>query len=73
MKKTVRIKESQLNNIIKKVIQEQGEAQAMLNVFKGIWWKENYILLYSWICLIQVIICCIILISGLIIWSENNY
>lgn len=29
MKKTVRIKESQLNDIIKKVIKEQGEPQVM--------------------------------------------
>jgi len=49
--------------------QEQGEACEMLSVFKGIWWKENYILLWNWIALVQVIISVVIIAAGFIIYD----
>jgi len=48
--------------------QEQGEAYQMIKVFKGIWWKENYPLLWNWICGIQVTLCVILLIVGFCIF-----
>jgi len=36
--------------------QEQGEAENMLDVFNGIWWKTHHFLLWDWICLVQVVI-----------------
>lgn len=37
--------------------QEQGEANEMLSVFKGVWYKENFILLWNWIGITQLILC----------------
>ncbi len=42
--------------------QEQGEAQAMLDVFSGIWWKNSYIFLWDWVAGIEII-CSILLIA----------
>jgi hypothetical protein len=46
--------------------QEQGEAQAMLDVFSGIWWKNNYIILWDWIAGIEIFCCIFMIIVGLI-------
>jgi len=51
--------------------QEQGEAFLMIKVFRGIWWKENHLLLWNWICGVQVIVSCIILIVGLVILGKE--
>jgi hypothetical protein len=37
--------------------QEQGQAHAMLSVFKGTYWKAHYILLWDWIGTINWILC----------------
>jgi hypothetical protein len=42
--------------------QEQGEATKMLDVFWGIWWKENHLFLWKWVLLINII--SIILLAG---------
>jgi hypothetical protein len=52
--------------------QEQGEAHAMLCVFKGIWWKNNYFFLWDWICSVQVLLMVIIIITGAVVAAENN-
>jgi hypothetical protein len=44
--------------------QEQGEAEAMLEVFSGIWWKKNYIFLWEWIASVEVLICITLIIIG---------
>lgn len=46
--------------------QEQGEAQAMLEVFYGIWWKNNYIFLWDWIAVVEVFFCIFLIAVGLI-------
>ncbi|MCX6749883.1 MAG: hypothetical protein NTZ83_00325 [Candidatus Pacearchaeota archaeon] len=50
--------------------QEQGEAQEMMKVFRGIWWKENHLLLWNWICLVQVILSCGVIIVGAVLWDR---
>ncbi len=46
--------------------QEQGEAQDMLEVFSGIWWKNNYIFLWEWVAALEVVSCIILIASGLV-------
>ena len=53
--------------------QEQGEAQAMLSVFQGIWYKENYFLLWNWIGVSQIVLSFILLCAGGFIWADNSY
>lgn len=53
--------------------QEQGEANEMLRVFKGIWVKEHYVLLWNWICLVQVIVTLFLFIFGLLIIDKYYY
>lgn len=53
--------------------QEQGEAYLMLNVFKGIYIKDNYFLLWNWVCGLQVILCLIGIIGGIAIWNVYQY
>lgn len=54
--------------------QEQGEASDMLKVFSGIWYKENYILLWGWIATIQIFVCVGLIAVGLyIIGLENEW
>lgn len=42
--------------------QEQGQAGNMLYVFKGIWWKHNYFLLWNWVGITQITLSLILLI-----------
>lgn len=53
--------------------QEQGEANEMLGVFKGVWFKTHYILLWNWICATQIILNIIIIVIGAVIWDNENY
>ena len=46
--------------------QEQGEAQAMLEVFSGIWWKNNYIFLWEWVAVLEVVFCIFLIALGLV-------
>ena len=46
--------------------QEQGEAQAMLDVFSGIWWKNNYLFLWDWVAGLEVIFCIFLIGFGLV-------
>lgn len=52
--------------------QEQGEANEMLSVFKGVWWKENHFLLWNWIAWVQILICLGIGITGIVIWGNQE-
>lgn len=52
--------------------QEQGEADQMNNVFKGVWYKSHYPLLWSWVCIVQVLLLIIALVSGIIWWVNVN-
>lgn len=36
--------------------QEQGEAKAMLDVFDGLWWKQNHFLLWDWVEMVNWIV-----------------
>ena len=47
--------------------QEQGEAQDMLKVFSGIWWKNNYFFLWQWVAGFEVVFCLFLIVVGLII------
>ena len=54
--------------------QEQGEADVMLSVFKGIWFKEHYPMIWDWICMFQVIFCFLLLVAGIgIISTEYDW
>lgn len=44
--------------------QEQGEARDMLSVFKGVWIKDNYFILWDWICATTAVFFSILLIIG---------
>jgi len=50
--------------------QEQNEAAGMLNVFSGIWWKDNHFLLWDWICITQVVLFVITMFAGILMWNE---
>lgn len=52
--------------------QEQGEANGTLSVFKGIWWKEHHFLLWNWVGVVQIIICSGIVITGIVIWGNQE-
>lgn len=45
--------------------QEQNEAYEMLEVFNGVWWKENHFLLWDWIAVVQIFASLTILFIGL--------
>jgi hypothetical protein len=45
--------------------QEQGEAYEMLSVFKGVWWKSNYLLLWDWVLATQIVLSIIAFFVGL--------
>jgi hypothetical protein len=51
--------------------QEQGGAAPMLAVFRGLWWKENHIIVWNWIGGVQIIIFMILLIVGIAIWISE--
>lgn len=53
--------------------QEQGEADAMISIFKGLWWKNNHYLLWNAPGVIQIVFVIIILIVGIVLWSNNSY
>lgn len=46
--------------------QEQGEAHDMLEVLSGIWWKNNYILLWEWFAGLQVVVSIFLIITGIV-------
>ena len=52
--------------------QEQGEANEMLSIFKGIWWKQNYFLLWNWIAWVQILGCISAVITGIVIWGNQT-
>ena len=51
--------------------QEQGEANAMLSVFRGVWWKTHHLFLWNWICAVQVGIMIAGLITEFVIWLND--
>jgi hypothetical protein len=51
--------------------QEQGEAEPMLAVFRGIWWKENHFFLWDWMGLITILGCIVMIMMGIMINSLN--
>jgi hypothetical protein len=53
--------------------QEQGGAYDMLEELKGLWWKNNHILLWDWIGFVQILLSCILFLLGIIIWDGDNY
>jgi len=53
--------------------QEQGEAENMLMVFSGVWWKENHILLWDWILAINIIIVALGLTTGIVLWALDDF
>jgi hypothetical protein len=63
----------QYNTAIQQITQqEQGEAYSMLSVFSGCWYKEHYILLWNWVCMLQVFIFVVIGVIGYIIWDNES-
>jgi hypothetical protein len=49
--------------------QEQGEAEMMLRIFKGCWYKDNYIMLWNWIGITQITLSILLLTAGLMLWT----
>lgn len=52
--------------------QEQGEASRMLSVFQGIYYKENYLLLWNWVAWVQIAGTVILLVIGIIVWISKS-
>ena len=52
--------------------QEQGEACGMLKVFKGVYIKEHYPLLWNWVGITTGILLLILLFVGIFFWSEGE-
>jgi len=56
--------------------QEQGEANAMLGVFEGVWFKQNHFLLWSWVQDIQWLLLVIAGITSIVFFFkffDNNW
>ena len=53
--------------------QEQNGAEDMLSEIYGIWYKENYPLLWDWIGFTLISMFIIIFIFGVVIWNEYSY
>jgi hypothetical protein len=53
--------------------QEQGEANAMLSVFKGVWFKSNHIMIWDWVCGISVVSFIVVLCLGIRYWNYGNW
>lgn len=51
--------------------QEQGEALNMLAIFHSIWLKDNYILLWDWIFIIEILIILVLIASIIFLWLES--
>lgn len=63
----------QYNTAIQQITeQEQGEACAMLSVFKGCWYKTHYLFLWDWIATIQVILTLLIMTIATAIWVHES-
>jgi len=52
--------------------QEQNESGKMLDVFDGIWWKDNHFFLWNWIGIINVIGSIILMCIGGFIWMNES-
>jgi hypothetical protein len=64
----------QYNTAISQITaQEQGEAQRMLGVFEGTWWKANHFFLWDWVGGINVLLCIICLVFGVRYWAYGNW
>ena len=53
--------------------QEQNEASQMLNVFEGIWWKQNHLMLWDWVGFINVFGSIALFGLGMILWGNADY
>lgn len=71
---TMDVNSFQYNTAIQQITeQEQGEACAMLSVFKGCWYKTHYLFLWDWIATTQVILTLLIMTIATAIWvNESN-
>lgn len=52
--------------------QEQADAQDMLDVFSGIWWKENHFWLWDWVGSIQILSVLLVFFIGLVILAKSG-
>ena len=52
--------------------QEQGEATKELDVFSGIYWKDNALMLWGWIAYINWTLLSILIIVLFIVWITSN-
>ena len=52
--------------------QEQNEGDKMLEVFDGIWWKDNHFFLWDWIGVVNVLVCAILLATGITLWINDS-
>jgi len=50
--------------------QEQGEAGDMISLFKSIWYKNNYFLLWNWVAVIPIVILSILWFVGGSYWLD---
>lgn len=65
--KTMDITSFQYQTAIQQITaQEQGEANEMMGVFRGIWWKTHYLLLWNWMLIVNV---CVLFLLGMVgVW-----
>jgi hypothetical protein len=70
--KTMDVRSFEYQTAIQQITaQEQGEADEMLSVIHGIWLKDNYPLLWDWVCAVQVLLSIVILCIGIFLWIED--
>ena len=63
----------QYNTAIQQITaQEQGEAKPMMDVFEGIWWKENHFFLWSWVGGSNYLLVVFLWFVGLFLWAEGD-
>jgi len=48
--------------------QEQGEADEMVSLFRSVWYKNNYFLLWNWIAYIQITLLLVLCTLGIMFW-----
>ncbi len=52
---TMDIKSFEYQTAIQQITgQEQGEAEALISVIKGVWWKGYGVFLWDWVCLLSI-------------------
>lgn len=71
---TMDVNSFQYNTAIQQITeQEQGEACAMLSVFKGCWYKTHYLFLWNWIAWVQILTTIGLIITSFYLWTYDAW